>query len=84
MISGDSVTSMFELTLAVVLHGDEPFDDRVGWDSRVRFRLGDKCNEDEDVDVIYSAIIYQFNVSIANKLHVRNRKCQLRCEFNIH
>lgn len=65
----DSITSTFDVTVTAALHDDKWLDDRVVWDSRVRFRLGDECSEDVDVDVIKSAIAYQsFDSLIAYNL----------------
>lgn len=50
--SNDSITSMFDAAVAAVLQDDTQPDDRVVRDSRVRFRFGDECSEDVDVDVM--------------------------------
>lgn len=50
--SVDSITSTFDVAVAALLHDDKYVEDRVVSDSRVRFRLGDECNEDEAVDVM--------------------------------
>lgn len=70
----ESINSRFEVTDVAVLFDDKLLDDRVAWDSRVRFRFGDVWSE-VDVDVIKSAITYQFSLNCLSlyKSHGKNQ-----------